>query len=234
MQWRQAGYMRGWPKPFSTGASVRWTDPFNPESRSTSSIRSAGKRGTRSDRQHPQANLSSRPRERSPTMSEPTIYTALPPSAGLGLRRDSSRVYEDGGGSRSTTFERDGMQAGGQQGPQVLATARRRCRVRRRSRRSRRSRSSLTRLRAEKARRVLRSWIWRPLPTSKGSPSTSNPPRWKGKGSISRISLVTYLRCGFCRTGSGSDRVLVRYFSRESYPQNPVDNPVQNSVSPCC
>ena len=35
------------------------------------------------------------------------------------------------------------------------------------------------RLRADKARRVLRSWIWRPLPTNKGSPSTSNRPRWK-------------------------------------------------------
>ena len=45
-------------------------------------------------------------------------------------------------------------------------------------------------------------------------------PLEKGKGSISRDSLVGfYLSCGFCRTSSGSDRVLVRHFSRERYPQ---------------
>ena len=42
-------------------------------------------------------------------MLEHTIHTALPAYGWTRLARDSSRVYEDGGGSRYTTFERDGV-----------------------------------------------------------------------------------------------------------------------------
>ena len=58
-------------------------------------------------------------------------------------------------------------------------------------------------------------------------------PLEKGNGSISRDSLVGfYQSCGFCRTNSGSDRVLVRHCSPESYPQKAVETSARNGVSP--
>ena len=169
-------------------------------------------------------------------MSEPTIYTALPAFGWTRLARDSSRVYEDGGGSRYTTFERDGVRLAVSRGrslgdhrgtvvvydadpEEVVVYA---LLVDPAVRRQGKARASLMEVVSIADEQGLTLYI-EPAPLE------------KGKGSISRDSLVSfYLRCGFCRTSSGSDRVLVRYFSRESYPQNPVDNPVQNSVSPCC
>ena len=169
-------------------------------------------------------------------MSEPTIYTALPAYGWTRLARDSRRVYEDGGGSRYTTFERDGVRLAVSRGRSLGD-----------------HRGTVVVYDADPEEVVIYALLVDPAARRKGKARAAlmdmasiadeqgltlyiePAPLEKGKGSISRDSLVSfYLRCGFCRTSSGSDRVLVRYFSRESYPQNPVDNPVQNSVSPCC
>ena len=167
-------------------------------------------------------------------MSEPTIYTALPAHGWTRLTRDSSRVYEDGGGSRYTTFERDGVRLAVSRGrslgdhrgtvvvydadpEEVVVYA---LLVDPAVRRQGKARAALMEVVSIADAQRLTLYI---------EPS----PLEKGKGSISRDSLVNfYLSCGFCRTSSGSDRVLVRHFLRGSYPQEIVENSGRNGVSP--
>ena len=167
-------------------------------------------------------------------MSEPTIYTALPAYGWTRLARDSSRVYEDGGGSRYTTFERDGVRLAVSRGrslgdhrgtvvvydadpEEVVIYA---LLVDPAARRQGKARAALMDMASITDEQRLTLYI-EPAPLE------------KGKDSISRDRLVSfYLSCGFCRTGSGSDRVLVRNFSCGSYPQNPVEKSARNSLSP--
>ena len=167
-------------------------------------------------------------------MSEHTIYTALPAYGWTRLARDSSRVYEDGGGSRYTTFERDGVRLAVSRGrslgdhrgtvvvydadpEEVVIYA---LLVDPAARRQGKARAALMDMASIADEQRLTLYI-EPAPLE------------KGKDSISRDRLVSfYLSCGFCRTGSGSDRVLVRNFSCGSYPQNPVEKSARNSLSP--
>jgi GNAT superfamily N-acetyltransferase len=165
---------------------------------------------------------------------EHSIYTALPAYGWTRLARDSSRVYEDGGGSRYTTFERDGVRLAVSRGrslgdhrgtvvvydadpEEVVIYA---LLVDPAARRQGKARAALMDMASIADEQRLTLYI-EPAPLE------------KGKDSISRDRLVSfYLSCGFCRTGSGSDRVLVRNFSCGSYPQQSVENSARNSLSP--